>query len=253
LCRLWGPTMTSLGEPVRWKAESADWFLGAWLGLEALGYLLLSPFPAARRVLGLVVVATLIVGRLASRNGAAPRRRPAVIVVASFSTVLGLLLFVVDWHDAHVFQEAMEVTARRIRENEPDAVIWYVGHWGLQYYAEREGMRPLVSRPLRYTGGRTPTPSDLHKGDWIVVPDPEDPEPMAQQFFALPTDTFERRSPIEIPGRMPLRTVVCYYFGMTPLRHHEGPRFKVELWHMTADAVPIELPRPETERDKRNR
>src|SRR5262249_52912171 len=47
-------------------------FLGLWLALELGGYYTLSPFPASRRILGLVVVATLIAGRLATSTCHSP-------------------------------------------------------------------------------------------------------------------------------------------------------------------------------------
>ena len=46
-------------------------FLLLWLGLEALAYFPLTPFPATRRVLGPLVVLTLLVGRLAARTAGA--------------------------------------------------------------------------------------------------------------------------------------------------------------------------------------
>ena len=38
-------------------ARRVEWFLVLWLAVEGAGYFVLSPFPAARRVLGLIVVA----------------------------------------------------------------------------------------------------------------------------------------------------------------------------------------------------
>src|SRR5262249_28406519 len=46
-----------------WKSETDGRFLVVWLALELAGYFALSPFPAVRRGLGLVVVLTLIAGR----------------------------------------------------------------------------------------------------------------------------------------------------------------------------------------------
>src|SRR5262249_37123165 len=43
-------------------------FLLGWLALEVAAYFPLTPFPAVRRVLGIVVVLTLLVGRYAARN-----------------------------------------------------------------------------------------------------------------------------------------------------------------------------------------
>src|SRR5207248_522309 len=100
--------------------------------------------------------------------------------------VVGILL-VVLWRlwgpkvsGAGVFKEAMEAAARRIRREDPDATIWSAGHWGMQFYAEREGMKPLVARPARRTAHPV-VPSPLRKGDWIVMEDQQDPERISQQ------------------------------------------------------------------------
>src|SRR5262249_21689444 len=51
-----------------WKSDADGRFLVLWLGLELAGYFALSPFPAVRRVLGLVLVLTLMAGRVLSRR-----------------------------------------------------------------------------------------------------------------------------------------------------------------------------------------
>jgi hypothetical protein len=49
-----------------------DLFLVMWLVLEVGGYVVLSPFPAVRRVLGILAAATLLVGRMCRNPSPAP-------------------------------------------------------------------------------------------------------------------------------------------------------------------------------------
>ncbi len=50
-------------------------FLLGWLGLEIAAYFPLTPFPAVRRVLGILIVMTLLIGRYAAQTGCPTRRR----------------------------------------------------------------------------------------------------------------------------------------------------------------------------------
>ena len=71
---------------------SADLFLILWLALELAGYLALSPFPAARRLVSLLVVATVLVGRLASENCVSRARIRLVARLGSRHGGPGMLL-----------------------------------------------------------------------------------------------------------------------------------------------------------------
>jgi hypothetical protein len=209
-----------LAEPLQARLT---WFLVGWLGLEVAGYFALSPFPAVRRVLGVVVVATLLAGRLAAVTC---RSRPEVWWVRGVAlggVLLGLVFYGVDLRDAFAEKEAAEAAARYIREQEPSAAIWYVGHWGFQYYAERAGMRAVA-----------PDRSRLRPGDWLVVPD----ERLNQQEIQLDERRTVLAGTVSVQDPVPLRTVSCFYGGRTPLEHHEGPRVVVALYRVTEDCIP---------------
>lgn len=73
-----------------------DRFLVAWLLIELAGYFVLTPFAAARRVISLAVVATLVAARLA-------QHRQTIVgldKLALAAVILGLGLFAVDTWDA---------------------------------------------------------------------------------------------------------------------------------------------------------
>jgi hypothetical protein len=73
--------------------------------------------------------------------------------------VFSLLLAGADAIQANVYREAARRIAHEIG-GQPGA-RWFVGHWGLQHYLEREGFRPVV--PPTY--GR----SELARGDWVAT------------------------------------------------------------------------------------
>lgn len=195
-----------------------EWFLVLWLGLEAAGYFALTPFPAARRVMGLVVVLTLLAGRLAARPG--PRN--AVWGISAFSTLLGCLFAAVDLRDAVAQMRAAEAAAASALAH-TKGTAWYVGHWGFQFYAERAGLRPVV-----------PDDSLLRAGDWLIVPE----ERFEQQTIFLPSDAVAEQAPILLQDVLPLRTVRGYYGGAIPLEPHAGPRIVVHVYRVQSDFVP---------------
>jgi hypothetical protein len=215
--------------PIALVRRNLDWFLLLWLLLELGAYIALSPFGAARRVMSLAVVATLLLGRQAARAGVVPARRAVLTGLVLGSSAVGLLFYGVDLLDARVQRNAPEAAAGYIHAqqadpNGPSPTIWYVGHWGFQFYAERAGMKPVV-----------PDFSLLRRGDWLIVPDRR----WEQQTIAIDPDR-ARAEPVvvRIPETLPWRTVRCFYGGYVPLEHHAGPRMEVAIYRITGDWVP---------------
>jgi hypothetical protein len=206
-------------------------FLLAWLAAEAVGYLVLTPFPAARRVLGVFVVLTLVFGRLASRTCVAPGRRRLVRGVVGFGVVLGLIVFAVDWLGARAHRLGAEESADFVRAG-GGGRVWYAGHWGFQFYAERCGMKPLVAEyGDRASYVELPPPSRLRPGDWLVVPEAGVNLP-ALDLAAVPCVEAGR---VVVDDPVPLRVVPCFFGGRTPLEHRAGPRLTVRICRVTAD------------------
>jgi hypothetical protein len=200
------------------------WFLVVWLLLEIAGYFALTPFAAVRRVLGVVVVGTLLTGRLASRTVRITRGRRLVWAVAAFNVLFGFLYFGVDLRDAGAEKEAVERASAWI-EQQPSCGgrVWFVGHWGLQYYAERAGMQPVV-----------PDESHLHAGDWLVVPHKR----LSQQAILLDERCLALAQEFPVQDRLPWRTVMCYYSGNAPIEHQEGPRVRLQIHRVQTGFVP---------------
>jgi hypothetical protein len=215
-------------------------FLLGWLAVELVGYMALTPFPAVRRVLGIVVVLALLAGRLAALTCRSPGARRIVIGIAAYSAVLGLLVQGVDLLEARAEEGAVEEAARQIRQRGEGGTVWYVGHWGFQYYAGREGMVPIsvYSAP----DGPIPVPprSRLREGDWLVLPEWRyDAHGFAagvhQQDFNPDPALTRKEFTVVMDDAVPLRTIITLYSGYTTVRHRDGPRLQVEVRRVLAD------------------
>jgi hypothetical protein len=200
-----------------WSEYRIEWFLAGWWLLEIVAYFVLSPIPAVRRVLLLLVVSTLLVGRLLSQ---APVARATLVQWAAFgSIVLGLLFYAVDFRDAYVEKAAIEKAKRTIASMPPADNTWYLGRWGLQFYGEQAGMKPVL-----------PDESVFHPGDWLVTTDSVySPEPVLahlRRYHLVAVAEFALSDPF------PLSTMLGYYNSGIPIHHQEGPRRRVKIYRI---------------------
>jgi hypothetical protein len=206
-------------------------FLVAWLALEIAGYFLLSPFAAARRIIGMVIVATILVGRGTNSSGwDAACLRLAMLLTA----LLGLAYAALDWREADAERQAAIAAVSRIQTDAPGRTIWYCGYWGFQFYAERAGARQVVPayQPIASDIPLLP-PSHFHPGDWIIAPT----TPIPQQRIAIDQDV-RLGPPVVVDDRIPLRTTGAYYLSSTPLQRKDGPRVSIAIGEIQRDLVP---------------
>jgi hypothetical protein len=197
------------------------WLIG-WLAIEIAVFFAAAPFPAVRRVLGILVVGTLLVGRLLARE-ARRRDRPAPLaLIGGAGVALGLLFFVVDLREARAQPRAVERAIETVEAAAPGATTWFLGHWGFQYYAERAGMLPVV-----------PDSSELAAGDWLVVPLGVD-----RQQVRLSSDDLELVATLVEGGYPPLSTGIGYYGAAMPLSHRAGPLLETRVYRVRRDVVP---------------
>ena len=205
----------------RWTQYKVEWFLAGWLALEIVAYFVLSPIPAVRRVLALLVVSTLLIGRALSKN--IPEREYPIRGLAFAGAVLGLLFYAVDFRDAYVEKAAGQETARQISAINSGKDAWYVARWGFQYYAEEAGMKPVL-----------PDESTFHPGDYLAISD--------SVYFPQPVAAHIKRYRIEpvfeivFEDRLPLATMMGYYNSGIPVHHHEGRRRKVAIYRIAGPA-----------------
>jgi len=207
--------------PVR--RRRVEWFLVLWLVLEVASYFVLTPFPAARRLMGVLVAATILAGRLAARTCRTSDRVALVRGVTVGGVLIGLMLYAVDLCEAVAVPRAIAQAARRVESHDAEATVWYVGSWGLKFYAERVGMRPVI-----------PDQPRLRAGDWLIVPD----ELVPRQHVQLTDAPLTLVDCVSIDDVIPLRTVGCYYGGNVPLEPHRGPRITLKLYRVVATVTP---------------
>ena len=219
-------------------------FLLVWLCLEVIGFKVLSPFPAVRRIMGVVVVGTLLIGHLASLTCRSTASRRAVWAITALSALLGLLVYRVDLAEAQAEKEAVEESLRRIHEVDPDATVWYIGHWGFQYYANRAGMHAISAYdPPENCPIPLPPRSAFKKGDWLVLPpwNWSGSERLAgmvhTQHFQPDKQLTEYFDTVTITDRIPLRTIMNLYSGSSAVEYHDGDRLQVEVRRVVKDHV----------------
>jgi hypothetical protein len=201
-----------------------DLFLIGWLGLEIVGYFALSPFPAARRVLGIVLVAALIAGRLLERTDLA-RCALRAWAVATAAAALGGLFFLVDFREARARKDLAERSAQWIRQRDPQARIWVFSCCGFAFYAEREGMQDL---PLERTA---------QAGEWIVEDD------VFEKLGGLsPSKEIAPVERLVYEDRLPLRTYGDFYVGGSPLQHLFGARAYATIYRVPEGSSGVASP-----------
>jgi hypothetical protein len=215
---------TKRGWRIHGNADSL--FLSGWVLLELAGYFALTPFGAARRVIGLVVVGGLLAARVL---GYAERLRPEHRLpewVVPFGVIVGFFVAAVDTFDAFPEKWCAEKAATVAADRPPDSTVWFVGHWGFQYYCEREGMKPLV-----------PGQSVLLPGNVLVLPIPPD----TKGFHRPHTGS----DPLHVPDwaavplvditwddALPAMTVPNYYGGVDPVVGHIQPRLHIRVYRI---------------------
>ncbi len=204
------------------RSHPAASFLVLWSALEVLGYFALSPYPAVRRVMGIVIASTVLVGHLASGSCRSRARMLLVhgVLVAAIS--LGMVYYAVDLIEAMGEKAAVDEVVRHVRRRDTHGTIWYIGLWGFQFHAERAGMKPAI-----------PDVTLLRKGDWLVVPG----EKVIQPRIHIDKQRAVISEQLHIVDSVPLSTKPTYYAGRTPIVHHEGARVSVSVYRVNQDFV----------------
>jgi hypothetical protein len=203
--------------------------------MEVLGYLLLSPFPAVRRLLSLVVVLTLLTVRLAVPACAAGRRRRWLDWIVALGVILGLTYAAIDFREAQAEHEGAQRAAEWIREH-GGGRTWFLGHWGFQYAAERLGMQAVIFSAAEEPGAMDlPPPSELRQGDWLIVPDSLRVHGPELDWDHIP---LRQEGQVVLEDHLPLRTCFCFYDGGVPVEPHPHPRLVVRIYRVVVDFRP---------------
>lgn len=83
-------------------------------------------------------------------------RRAAIALLVTSTAAAGLLVSLVDYESAGALREAAYYC--RASANDQAAGRYFCGHWGFQFYLEREGFKPYEEGSI-----------DLKKGDYLAV------------------------------------------------------------------------------------
>jgi len=203
----------------------ADRLLLAWLALEVVGFFVISPYPAVRRVIGLSIAATLVAARLASRRLPDPGARAGLCVATATGLAVGALYFGSELSDAWARRALVDGIAQRLGElgaSPASGTVWYSGHWEFQFHAERAGWRPVI-----------PGASRLRRGDWLVIPAHVD-----QPGIAYPPG-FERAAAVAVASPSRWSTIPVYHSGAVPLRAQSVPHASARVYRVTRELAPL--------------
>jgi 4-amino-4-deoxy-L-arabinose transferase-like glycosyltransferase len=194
-----------------WEARA----LAGWFVLELLVYFAVSPFPAGRRVLGVTVPLVLL---LARTSGLSVRG-------VLFGLGFGVAVTALDGFDAAAERSIPRRAAELTRGV---GTTHTLGHWGFQYYAEREGMKLVDSRVALFEAG-----------DWLLVPVGDRPQTGGYRVVPNP-DTMEMVAELVADDAIRVKTIPNLYSARTPFTARTGPRLKYELYRVrTATAATI--------------
>ncbi|MBI3466027.1 MAG: glycosyltransferase family 39 protein [Planctomycetes bacterium] len=156
-------------------ASEEEFLLWLWLGLVLAFNIFAVPFLAARHLLpGLPPLVWLVLRRLDQQSG--PTATPGSGRLLGWTTFLtaacGFLAAKADYDFAEWYRHmAVDVASRsaaggRLKEKQ----LWFTGHWGWPYYAERVGLKPFL--PSRF---------EVHAGDFLLMP-------VLQTWTAIPDE-----------------------------------------------------------------
>ncbi len=234
-----------------WKraADADTLFLVGWVVVEAVGMLGMTPFVAARRVVGVCLAVAVLLFHLAAklRDG-----RPLPRWGVGFAVGLGVLIYAVDCWDAQP-EKVMAEKAAEVAKPEPGQTVWFTGHWGFQWYCDQAGMKYLDP----WAGG---TP--MTAGDWLVTP-----LPLNDEWFYRPcpfnatdarydtktgeriwreTDVFPRPDMklevvaewVWLDGLSGHTIPPMYGGGSAPLKGRDHPRMRVAVYRVLEDWRP---------------
>jgi len=194
-----------------------DWFLFIWLVIEIVGYFTLSPFPAVRRVIGITLVFLFLAARLLTKTNLVQQDSQRILrPVIYFGVGLGILFYSVDFFDAHAARQISYEIKKRDWNPTNDSTKWHLTWWGLNYYADQQGLNQLrINQTIP------------KKGDIILVHKIEELVNYLKSYKEL---NLELLDTVNVGDGFPLRTMANYYSGRTPIEHNSGIRISILVY-----------------------
>ncbi len=208
------------------RRSRAAWFVVGWFLIELAGYFALTPFPAARRIVGVSVVLGFLTWVLVVR---VPRHRKPARWTAAYAVALGLALFAIDFWDALPERQLADRVASMIRG---PGKVWTQGHWGWQYYTGRYGAELII-----------PDRSELKAGDWLILPVLPDEIGFYRPYhgetlFHVPAGAVVPVAEFVSDDILAAQTIPNLYGGTVPVIGRDHPRLRVILYRVKWDWIP---------------
>ncbi len=212
------------GIKIRSNADAL--FLAGWLLIELGGYFALTPFGAARRVIGLVVVGGFIAIRAVNRISRIRVKRKPGPSVTAFAITVGAIVAAIDTLDAFPEKYCAERAAAVMATREMKGKAWFAGHWGFQYYAARAGMEQIV-----------PGQTTLEPGDFLILPIHPDGNGFYRPHFGSisidpPSWAVEEIEEVVWDDPLAAQTVPNFYGGIDPVVGRDFPRLRVHVYRV---------------------
>jgi 4-amino-4-deoxy-L-arabinose transferase-like glycosyltransferase len=218
---------TRIRKGMHFRANPDTMFLVGWLLIELGGYFALTPFGAARRVIGLVVIGGLLTARAMNQVGRIHTDHRPDRWIIGFGVAAGVLVTAIDTLDAFpekvCAERATELTANR----PADSTVWFAGHWGFQYYCGRAGMRQIV-----------PGESILAPEDLLVLPIYPDEVGFYRPHIGSvsihpPSWAVSEIQELIWDDPISAQTVPNFYCGVEPVVGRDHPRLRVVVYRIT--------------------
>jgi hypothetical protein len=146
------------------RGSSDEFVLWLWLVAVLLFGVFATPFFAIRHLLPAIPPFVWLVLRRLDETFAGAARGIAgwvLVPTVAISTIAGFGVAKADYDWANWYRHlAIDVASRTVAAGRTrEKTVWYTGHWGWAYYADRAGMRP-------YEPGRT----RMGAGDFLLMP-----------------------------------------------------------------------------------
>ena len=139
-------------------------FLLGWLLGPLLFSVFLIPFQAVRHMIFVLPPLLLLIFRYIDKAPAWLHWPRVCSVLLVLQLAIGVLVQCADYSYAATYRD-FSVQARE-RWVQPERTIWYVGHWGWKFYADRSGFRQLHrDGPYPAAGDIVLWPEKVHIGD----------------------------------------------------------------------------------------
>jgi 4-amino-4-deoxy-L-arabinose transferase-like glycosyltransferase len=218
--RLLLPELGRLRLPPASGHRPTRWLLCAWFCSEIAASLVISPFPAARRVLTILLAMAFAAGWLLAHRRDSGR---FVRNVTILSVLLGIGYQAVDFVEGRAAEQAAEQAVAYARSTAPKAKVYFTGGWAFEFCAPRAGLKPFLK-------GRTA----LDEGDLVVVGSIDGIE---VPWFAEDPRLVQVHE-IDITDHVPASLLFHHYCGRRPFDGQRGPRYIARILRATT-ALPV--------------